>query len=135
MLFRCYSWESFHSKVNVSKEFARANSLDTNPQTLPSGDLIFCRFSFPLSLCIIKSRRIVNGVREIQWIWRKKLRDFFVVCKSLLLWEKKKEQKAKVNEGKSFEMIKHLMMKMFSYYFSHPNPQSNRLKTWHFTVT
>lgn len=101
--------------------------LDTNRKTLPSGDLIFCRFSFPLLFVHYK----VSSDREWEEIsldLKKKIakrnKKILVVCKLLLheSWFLKKKEKCK--QRKSFEMTKYLkkMMKMFPYYFSSQPP-------------
>lgn len=68
MLFRCYSWGPSSGEVRTTgialSVAQRENPSRQQPQTLPSGDLIFCRFSFPPSLCIIKSRRIVREKKK-----------------------------------------------------------------------
>jgi hypothetical protein len=73
MLFRCFSWEHSDDEVianDIAKESFALNcsQLDANRKTFPSGDLIFCRFSFSRSLCIIKSRRIVSRGKRNRWI-------------------------------------------------------------------
>lgn len=95
MLFRCYSrapsdGDGCASSSSLGPRQSLNIGINTQkPQnTPPSGDLIFCRFSFPPSLCIIKSRRIAKSLR-----WGKKK-------------QKSRKRREREDEGRKMKSLK-----------------------------
>lgn len=139
MLFRCYSWGSFNIKVyaNGIANETSGNFHSTTTANTPKWDLIFCRFSFPFLLCIIKSRR-EKEKKSLALQEKKKKeekveeRKILVVCKSLHPAKWKAEKKVKQRKFFWNDKVS-WWWKCFRITF--PNLQSNRLKAWHFAVT